>query len=112
MVQARVIMQAQAQELDKKQIQGITFRQVIAYTVTVATVALVYGKLTSTMNETQGLVKQLIEDRKEERRVNDIRLTSIEQTQKNIEINQRVMDINVKNIQSQLDAEYNTYKKK
>jgi hypothetical protein len=101
-------------ELTSRTIPGITWKQVVAFTVIIAAVIVLYVRLETLANKAyeQGvlngeLLKEIQGERKEERTFNDTRMSVMEQTLKTIEIRITILETQLDQIQ---DNQINRFK--
>ena len=80
-------------ELVNKEVKGITIRQIVSYTVAVAGFCFFYFSIRENIRENREVMLQVQRQFDEQKRINDIRITSIEQNQRSTDQNQRTTDI-------------------
>lgn len=92
----------EAKELSNREIRGITARQIIWAIFAVASGALLYFNVLKKIEdaqriseETNYILREISSDRKEEKRIIDATLKTIEQNQKQIEIRLSILETTV-----------------
>lgn len=90
-------------ELQNKEIRGLTLRQLIGLIIGVAAVVTMYFDTRSNINDSQRigndnreLLNQIIETHKEEKKFNDIKISSLEQGQRTTDIRLTIIETELK----------------
>lgn len=95
-------------ELTSRTIPGITWKQVVAYTIAISLGVVLYVRIETLSNkaveqsiQNGELLKEIQTERKEERRFYDTRMTVMEQTIKTLEIRINILETQLNRIQDE-----------